>query len=190
MRLLKYQSFHQFSAPLSSTSGGTACSLKQVVSDKMHQKIFDREGRGYDAFVSKEGVLLLIKLYDRHSLIGEARCVQESPDTLLLADISIANNVILTPANRVIALLEKIVGYQPKPINYRGQGIGSALLQLLLNQARTPGIRILYGNVFRQDLENNPKLLQWYKNQGLEIEQPASEKSDDIVAQVTYKFLE
>lgn len=144
----------------------------------MHHQILDREGRQYRLTVSEQDAVFLIQLYDRHTLIGEARCIRESPETFYLGDIAIANDVIASPANWWDSLLRKIPGYQPQSVSYRGKGLGSTLLQALIEQARTAGGQTLYGTVFRQDCENNPNLLQWYQKHGFEIQPPHPEDED------------
>ena len=150
--------------------------------ESMSQQIFDHEGRSYDLSISQEGVLLLIQVCDRQILIGEAKCARESPDTLLLRDIAIANEVILPPAHPQATPRPR--RSRPRPINYRQKGIGSALLSFLINQARADGVKHLYGKVMQQDLENNPKLLQWYQNHGFRPQDPAPDDECDILAWV------
>jgi len=150
----------------------------------MHQQTFDREGHRYTISILEGDLLLSIRLHDLQTIVGEAKCVRESPKTLLLKDISIANTVMLTPSNSWAALLSKLPGYQPKLISYRSKGLGSVLLSCLIEHARVTGVRYLYGKVMRQDLENMPKLLQWYKKHGFEIKQPTLEDDSDITAWV------
>ncbi len=148
----------------------------------MYPKISDREGHSYDISISESDPLLLFRLYDRQTLVGEAKFVRESTETVLLGDIAIANEVILTPSNYWVAQFRKISGYKPEPINYRGKGLGSALIKFLIHHAHTLGIRHIYGKVAQQDLENNPKLLQWYQDHGFAAELPESKDDPDIIA--------
>lgn len=148
----------------------------------MHQQTFDREGHRYTISILEGDLLLSIRLHDLQTVVGEAKCVRESPKALLLKDISIANAVMLNPSTSWAALLSKLPGYQPKLISYRGKGLGSVLLSCLIEHARVTGVRYLYGKVMRQDLENIPKLLQWYQKHGFEIKQPTLEDDPDITA--------
>jgi len=151
---------------------------------QMHQRTFDREGRSYTISISENDLLLSIRLYDLQTVVGEAKCVRESPETLFLKDVAIANNVRLTLFNNRAALLRRLPRYRPKRISYRGKGLGTVLLSCLIDHARVGGVRYLYGKVMRQDLENISKLLQWYQKHGFEIKQPTSEDDPDITAWV------
>jgi len=150
----------------------------------MYQQTFDREGHRYTISISEADLLLSIRLHDLQIVVGEAKCVRELPETLLLKDISIANTVMLSPSTSWAALLSKLPGYQPKRTSYRGKGLGSVLLSCLIEHARVTGVRYLYGKVMCQDLENMPKLLQWYQKHGFEIKKPTLEDDSDITAWV------
>ncbi len=102
----------------------------------------------------------------------------------MLKDISIANEASLEPMNIWTKILHRIPGYRPKPVNYRCQGLGSALINCLVQYAREHGIRSLHGEVFRPDLDNNPNLLKWYQNRGFEIKKPSLYDNPDMVARL------
>ena len=150
----------------------------------MSQQIFDKKGRRYLSAIVEVDSQLLIQLYNQHMVVGEVKCLRESSAALMLKDIAIANEVNPAPMNSWLKILHKIPGYQPKPINYRHQGLGSALIRCLIQYARDNGIQFLHGEVFRPDLENNPNLLQWYQNRGFEIKQPTPYDNPDIIAKL------
>jgi hypothetical protein len=54
----------------------------------------------------------------------------------------------------------------------------------LINHAHKSGVQTLYGNVYRQDLENNPKLLHWYQKHGFEVKSLPEGSKPDIAALV------
>ncbi|MGJ3246309.1 MAG: GNAT family N-acetyltransferase [Elainellaceae cyanobacterium] len=147
----------------------------------MEQQIVDRNDRKYVLSITKQGASLYFKLYNQQILVGEVRGVRESDETLLLADIAIANEVVAIPERSWIFRLGNRFGYLPKPISYRKQGLGSALLKAFLDYASHNGIRHIYGKVMKQDLENNPKLLQWYQRHGFETRSPTSTDEVDIL---------
>lgn len=155
----------------------------------MPQQIFDRKGRSYISSIVEGDSRLLIQLHSQHMLVGEVKCVRESQAALMLKDIAIANEASPNPMNFWMKMLHKIPGYQPKLVNYRDQGLGSALLSRLIQYAQDNGIQFLHGEVFRPDLENNPKLLQWYQKHGFEIKQPSLEDNPDIVAKLHMHLL-
>lgn len=147
----------------------------------MEQQIVDRNDRKYLLSITKHDASLYFKLYSQHILVGEVRGVRESDETLLLADIAIANEVVPMPKTSWIFRLGTRFGYLPKPISYRKQGLGSALLKAFVDYASQNGIRHIYGKVMKQDLENNPKLLEWYQRYGFETRSPASTDEIDIL---------
>lgn len=154
----------------------------------MQQPIVGKDGRCYNLTIAESDSMFLMRLYDRQILVGEARCVQESSDTFFIGDISIANAVIAPPIDVPTNLRSKHLRYRPRPINYRSRGLGSALLRCLIDHAHAKGAQYLYGDVFRQDVENNPNLLQWYQKHGFEIKPLESDEKPDVVAIVHLSF--
>lgn len=150
----------------------------------MLQQVLDKDGRTYQLSVLETDSHIFLKLHHHQLLVGEAKCLWESPQVLLLGDIAIANAVIPPPLDEVSALISTLPGGQPKPINYRRRGLGSALLRCLINHARARNAQHLYGNVFEQDIQNNPKLLQWYQANGFEIREVPEGDREDIVAHI------
>lgn len=174
--------------------------MQQLVFEK---DILGKDGRRYNLIISERDSMFLIQLYDRQTLVGEARCIQESSETFCIGDIAIANAVVITPANDPANLYTtklhntKLYStslrrnrrvYRTRPINYRSRGLGSALLQCLIDHARAKGAQYLYGDVFRQDVENTPNLLQWYQKHGFDIRPLDSDEKPDVVAIVHLHF--
>lgn len=150
----------------------------------MLQQLLDKDGRPYQLSISETDSHIFLKLHHHQLLVGEAKCVWESDQTLLLGDIAIANAVIPQPADDFSVLISTLPGGQPKPINYRRRGLGSALLKSLIHHARSRSAQHLYGNVFEQDVQNNPKLLHWYEKHGFEIREVPEADREDIVAHI------
>jgi hypothetical protein len=148
----------------------------------MYQQILDREGRSYAIAITEDEGLISVKAYDHQTLIGEAKCLRESPETLYLRDIAIANQVVKKTIYLRAKSLKQLLSYSSKTTNYRARGLGSALLNLLINYAAANGVRCLYGRVYQQDLENNPKLLEWYQSHGFELREPHLEEQPDVLA--------
>ncbi len=150
----------------------------------MLQQLLDKDGRAYQLSILETDSHIFLKLHYHHLLVGEAKCVWESPQTLLLGDIAIANAVIPPPHDEFSALISTLPGGQPKPVNYRRRGLGSALLRCLIAHAHARQAQHLYGNVFEQDVQNNSKLLQWYQKHGFEIREIPEGDREDIVAHI------
>ena len=150
----------------------------------MLQQLFDKDGRPYQLSILETDSHIFLKLRHHQLFVGEAKCVWESAQTLLLGDIAIANAVIPQPTDDFSALISTLPGGQPKPVNYRRRGLGSALLKSLIHHARTKNAQQLYGNVFEQDVQNNPKLLYWYQKHGFEIREIPEGDREDVVANI------
>ncbi len=154
----------------------------------MSQQILDREGRSYSLVVTEGEGLISVKAYDRQTLIGEAKCFRESPETLYLRDIAVANQVLKKSVYIRTKSLTNFLSFNSKITNYRSRGIGSALLQFLIGYAGANGIQCLYGRVYQQDLENNSNLLNWYQKHGFELKQPHPEETSDVIALIYFVF--
>ena len=146
------------------------------------QLLHDRQGLPYRLFLSVQGDSSHFQLYQQQMLIGEARCLRESPERMAIGDIAIANEVIPPPANLLMWGLRQLPGYRQAPVNYRGRGLGTALLQSMIEHSRQLGVTELCGEVFQQDVENCPVLLHWYERQGFERRSPDRELGEDVVA--------
>lgn len=152
------------------------------------QVICDRAGRCYRVDISVEGPISRFKLYERSTLVGEAKCVRESPQRMTLGDIAIANEAIPTPANALMRSLRQLPGLQPSPVNYRGRGLGTALLKHLIDHTRASGAQELWGEVFQQDIQNSPELLNWYQQLGFESRAPQDNVEVDVVALICFEL--
>ena len=145
----------------------------------MTQTVFDRRGRRYTFSIVEAHPLLLIQIHQRQILVGEVKCLGHPAGVLEIKDIAIANEVSPPPPLWVQRLK---LPWRPQPINYRGQGLGSALLSYLIEHARTQGFASLWGEVFRPDVENTPKLLDWYQKHGFEIRPTTCADKPDLLA--------
>jgi hypothetical protein len=137
--------------------------------------ILDKAGRPYALSYSSQGSWDLIQLYDGQYLVGEAKLESTSTKTFtafLIKDIAIANQA-----------------KPPAPYtNYRNKGLGSALLTWLSLHVQAQGAQALTGDVYQQDIENTPHLLDWYQKQGFAIQPPRPNMGPDVIAQI-YKPL-
>lgn len=150
----------------------------------VERTIFDKDNKPYTLNVLDDSSSIVIKVYRFNTLIGEVKCFKESLETLYLRDIAIANDAIPNFKNIWVTPQKKIIREQLEPINYRGRGLGSALMSFLICYAAAHGFQALYGNVYQQDLENNPKLLQWYQRHGFQLRPVTPDAEPDIVSVV------
>lgn len=155
----------------------------------MPEQLFDKKGRRYTCSIIEGDPLLLFQLHHNQLLVGEAKCLRASPTSLLLKDIAIANEAIPNPSHSWLRLLQKVLGWRPRPINYRGQGLGSALIHHVIQYARKEQFQSLQGELFRADLQNNAKLLQWYQKHGFEIIPVNLVDNPDVMANLHLKLI-
>lgn len=62
-----------------------------------------------------------------------------------------------------------------KRVRLRRRGIGSALLQRVIDAAETAGVEEIWGWVSRDAVRTQPTLLAWYERHGFSIFEPDSE---------------
>lgn len=146
--------------------------------------IVDKDNKTYTLDILDNDSAIVIKVYRFNTLIGEVKCFKESPELLYLRDIAIANDATPDFKDIWVTPQKKITRDQLKPINYRGRGLGSTLMSFLIRYAGSHGFQVLYGNVYQQDLENNPKLLHWYQKHGFQLRPVAPGAEPDIISVV------
>ncbi|MEA5499433.1 GNAT family N-acetyltransferase [Limnoraphis robusta Tam1] len=140
--------------------------------------IFDHDGREYYLEVEyiyyenfKTIYLYLIRC-KRESEVARANCILESRGEMLIADIVINNNMEFASLNDKIFRLT----HWNEPVDYRRKGLGTYLLQYIIDLAKTKGVNKIYGSLTEQDINENPNLINWYKKHGFKIEPPTSEE--------------
>lgn len=57
-------------------------------------------------------------------------------------------------------------------MNLRNMGVGSAILSRVLSEAVSLGAHEVWGSVVAHDVRQNPRLLDWYRKRGFEIQEP------------------
>lgn len=160
------------------------------------ETVIDKKGRQYQLSLVESCDNVHLQLYHQHIIVGEAKGHRESSHILFLNDIGVANEVS-PPLNRLSRLLGRtplgkilasIARYSPKTISYRRLGLGTILLKALIRYAQDQTIPAIQGEVFRQDVENMPHLLQWYQKQGFELIPPEPGSAPDLVARLHLKL--
>jgi len=103
----------------------------------------------------------------RNITIGRARCVQDG-NTLLIGDLLVAAACpIPWPfANNLLVA----IGLPCRRRNFRGLGVGTALLKRIIAEATKAGITHLRGNVTEGDIKATPHLLDWYCRENFTVE--------------------
>ena len=103
----------------------------------------------------------------------------QTGETIRLSDIRIDSAVHYSMPwwRRLLMRL----GVTPEPRrDFRGLGLGSALLDCFVAQARAAGLRRIYGGIVENDLKSWPDLPAWYARHGFEVRPKRSEDTDCI----------
>lgn len=130
---------------------------------QLEQFIFDSFGCQYQLCVIVDNDnFFFVKLKYQGEIVGEAKCILHLYE-MVLEDIIIYDEVIQSSQNFWDAFL-KVVFNRNKPTNYRQRGLGTSLLQFVINHACYKGVKRISGRVVYNDVANNPNLIQWYRN--------------------------
>lgn len=101
---------------------------------------------------------------------------------MMISDILVGEDVrICTLVSSCFLLPTKM---REKSTNFRGQGLGSLLLDRLLQEADKAGIHTIWGSVTRDDIQRTPGLLDWYRRRGFIVENPDDECIGAAVAKI------
>jgi len=119
------------------------------------------------------------KVFDVDTLAGQIHCLNQG-DALFLGDLH-----VLRAATRPIQGLARLRGWLGLPTrgrieNYRNRGLGSALLNLVINRARAHGFRRVIGRLAPIDLKEDPKLPDWYRRRGFQIAVASNRLTGDL----------
>ena len=128
--------------------------------------IEDTANRRYRLSTSEHDAFWFIKVYDGKSRIGYANC-EVDDFGLVLKDICISDQA-MRPEGWIMRLLRVFTG-QCDPINYRGRGLGSALLRVIIDRAKSHGLHHVTVQMFPLDLGANPRLPDWYRRHGFTV---------------------
>ncbi len=142
--------------------------------------ITDRDGRHYPVEYFRYDTGPDFFVYDQQIRIGHAYCLTQQ-ETLYLADLCISNAARI-PGGQ----LHWLLGLRPRTRDYSGRGIGSALLQLVIQKARELGFHRISGEVMRSDPRYVPSLLDWYRHHGFDV--ITGEGKPNIIASLSMRL--
>lgn len=131
----------------------------------------DRKGRTFTLAASvDEETAYYLKLSHGGWRVGYAYCSFDGK-VMRLNDIVVRDDVVLPPTNFLHALWRIL--FKPRPLQLRGQGLGTAMLRQVVEEAHARGAERIVGLVTPEDRRNNPGLLAWYAKHGfVALEQP------------------
>ena len=133
-----------------------------------------------DVVFEPDEVLWIFKLRRSKDRIGYAYCIvtdncMKINDLLVEEELQVPARVSWCPF-----LPLKI----RKSISFRGQGLGSLLLNRVLQEADAAGIHTVWGSVTQNDIQRTPHLLEWYRRKGFFVGKPDDECIGTAVAKI------
>ncbi len=99
--------------------------------------------------------------------IGFADCMLMTDNSVKLVDIKVSSAYPI-PRTR----LERLLRRPGNEIDFRGRGIGSQLLKLVISESKKVGADKIWGSVVESDLQQNGDLLGWYQRHGFQVLEP------------------
>jgi len=129
--------------------------------------ISDGGGHSYRLRISESLRFWRIKVFDGNVRVGYANCTLTNK-ILTLADLHVATDA-LRPRRGISRLLHRFVNTPRELINYRGRGLGSAVLRFIIQRAVAHGFTEIEGKLSPHDLAANPNLPEWYRRHGFTI---------------------
>ena len=130
----------------------------------MKKLIKDRYGRVLEFSQERVDELVYFKLEFFKACAAYVNCQIEG-DVLVLADIFVEDQCVVRHPN----LLYRLFGHKTLEVNFRRQGIGSQLLTTVLAYAKSKGLKRVEARFAASDLDQNPKLQQWYRKRGFTV---------------------
>jgi len=144
--------------------------------------IQDGTGHSYRLEMSHSDSFWFIKVFDGNVRVGYANCTL-TDKILTLADLHVATDAP-QPRSGFSRLFHRFLSTPRKPVNYRGRGLGTALLRFITQRAVQRGFTQIEGKLSPQDLAANPKLPDWYRRHGFTIKQGEAHGWDQIQLQL------
>lgn len=152
--------------------------------------IVDKNKRQYEVVCHFHKPLLFYDVYDGDVMVGTLECSFNDSATLRLYEITIYDDTRRPRKKR--RNLWRLVKYMcsgrwGKKQNHRNQGLGTALLQLMIEQAKSCGFEKVVGTVFPQGAQND-KLMPWFKKMGFNVMPPDRSKNPMSIAEIELKL--
>lgn len=127
--------------------------------------LLDRYGEKYDVDLNIDDISLDAFIIWRHSGIGRIQCVvDEEENVLVIGNIELFEQSFL-PRNRLFSLCP----FQRSKRNFRGRGLGSAMLKYVIAQAEQLGVIGISGFITPDDARTTPYLFDFYRRHGFDV---------------------
>lgn len=108
----------------------------------------ERSGRNYQFSFQNLDTGFEYLVWHESACIGKIICGYEEDNSIKLYDINL---------------------YSSEGTKHRKQGIGTQLIGLAINQARSKGFSRIFGSVIQTDIQLKPDLLEWYASNGFHL---------------------
>lgn len=127
--------------------------------------LLDRYGEKYDVDLDEDDISFDARIIWRHSGIGRIQCVvDEKVKVLVIGNIELFEQPLL-PRNGILSFRPL---QRPKR-NFRGRGLGSAMLKYVIAQAERLGVAGISGFITPDDARTTPYLFDFYRKHGFEV---------------------
>ncbi len=132
-----------------------------------------------DAKINKIGWIIRAKHDDL--CVGQASLIVINEKRLKLTDIIVYDKVENKSA------FARFLGRKTK--NYRNMGIGTTLIEFIIEKAHEYGYGTIFASITFQDIIDTPHLLDWYRHRGFEVNETNAEHvMQNIVANIEMKL--
>lgn len=140
--------------------------------------ITDRQGVVYRVRSDRDEYGWSFYLWHAEEVIGHMYCIQQPP-TLMVGDFKLHDDVRVAESIAQRAW-RKLLG-RPEPVfSYRQRGLGTAMLVLLADLAKSAGFGRLDGWISDVDTDRNPDLPDWYRRRGFIVTLVGGKSSHQI----------
>ncbi len=141
--------------------------------------VSDYRGYSYQLHLFQTGLGWSAKLFDVDTLAGQIHCLNQG-DALFLGDLH-----VLEAATHPIQGLARLRGWfglttHGRIENYRNRGLGSALLNFVINRAGEQSFQRVTGKLAPVDLKENPMLPDWYRHRGFQVTMAANQMAGEL----------
>lgn len=127
--------------------------------------LFDRYGEKYVVDLNVDDISLDAFIIWRHSGIGRIQCViDEEANVLVIGNIELFEQPLLPRSG-----LFSFRPFQRPKRNFRGCGLGSAMLKYVIAQAEQMGVIAISGFITSDDARQTPYLFDFYRKHGFEV---------------------
>lgn len=131
---------------------------------EIEHTIYDKAGKAYIVEGHLSSSALLSVVSSEHKWIGRINWVTSEQDFMDIADLH-----IFDPPHKKLWWMWILPFLYKKPPNYRGCGLGSAMLEFIIQSARNMGISEIRGTIKSDDLKKTPYLPTFYRKHGFTV---------------------